>query len=197
MRRFGLILAISAASGCSDYLGPDRGNPADYAFAQPYLYSSCHRTDAVPTLPNGLSLGLFDVLLIRNDESDAHGAPRSDEVRRIVQAGGTVVHSFNLPLVRAILPAAALPTLRNVVIHGVTEPHQLDTRVIVGFHTTIVPDAVTGRGGTILQAYASFPAVHAIVPDAAIASLRKDNRVQYVESALGIGCLEATAHQTP
>lgn len=190
MRRFALILAISAASGCGDYLGPDRGNPADYAFTQPYLYPLCSRTPEVPTLPNGLSLGLFDVLLFRNDERDAHAAPRSDEIRRIVQAGGTVVHTFNIPLVRTILPATALPTLSNVMIHGVTEPHRLDTRVFVGFHTTIVPDIVTGHGGTILQAYSSFPAVHAIVPDAAIPNLRKDSRVRYVESALGGGCLD-------
>lgn len=177
-------VALLATVACQESLGPDRGDPAEYAFSTAVSFACGSWFPSQPAT----SLGLFDVELARND-GDLDDGPSRNQLRSIVRSGGTVIHSFHVDMVRAILPLAAVPALGASRVRGVTAPHDLTVRVFVGFHGAIDGSAILDLGGVIASMFGQT--VVAVLPDAAIPVLRRRPSIRYVEQ-VGSGCLLAS-----
>jgi len=184
MHRLGLFALVGLGAGCTDLSGPDRGNPELYAFRQSVQYGCNGWAPARPQV----SLGLFDIYWGRSTEQDADDGPRAEHLRRVLQVGGTIVHKYHVTMVRAILPPSAVPVLGANAVRGVTDSRKYNTAVFVGFRSQIDQNRILARGGTITHVY-SF-GIAAVLPDAAIPSLRRDPSVSYVESSVGTVCLQ-------
>jgi len=183
-----LTASLVAVAGCApdELLGPDRGDPAQYAFAFPVQFT-CGRW--WPSAPEP-ALGLFDVHLPRYTADDPDTGPRREQLQAIVAAGGTIVHSFHVDAVRTILPTLAVPDLVAAKVRGVTVPQDYSISAFVGFRDAIDPTVVTRRGGTVTAVYQSIGAIYAIVQDQVIPGIRAEPAVRYFEHDGGGTCFD-------
>lgn len=144
-------------------------------------------------------VGLYDVYLPYGGETGGYLGP-SDTLRQIViRAGGTIVHEFNFPAVRAEVRVSNVAgTLPNGgYILTVDDPNQYPVDAFVGFQSAVTDtDRVflTSLGATIVDEFGFGAAVEAIVPDEAIPTVRANPRVKYVEPA--IYCFDAVRSTT-
>lgn len=190
----GMVLAATAGA-CGEALGPDRGNPAQYAFTDSVRFSCGGWKPGPPTV----ALGLFDIpggldTILTNLDTLAELQVQARErlVQRLLALDGTIVRKYNLLMVRAILPVARVPELGgDATVYGVirSELKQDTFRVFVGFRDGIFPAVIEARGGTILQAYGALDAVLALLPDPAVPAVQRDPSVRFVEHALEYDCL--------
>lgn len=178
-----LVVGLGLA-GCNTLVGPDRGDPAQFAFQTAVQFACRQWSPARPAT----SLGLFDVFLRYNPAEDRVDGPTDAQVRTVLRAGATIVHRFNFPAVRAILPISRIPDLAADVVRGVVDPQLTEVRVAIGFHQRIESDWITALGGRVTHTFSNTPTVFAIVPDASIPALRIHPGVRYVEQMDGGGC---------
>ena len=194
---FGLIVTLAALVACQDAMGPDRGDPAQYALSG-VDYACSRWSPAEPTA----RLGLFDVsfppLQFQGLNSTKGGPPPSAEQRHMILAlGGTIVHEFQLPIIRAILPTRNVPrlfasrTAGSDHLAGVSDPTDLTVYAAIGYTRAITAADTTylqALGVHIQEVMTSFPSVHATIPDSAVGVLRARAEIQYVEP-FGAACL--------
>lgn len=176
-----LLAALLGLPGCVDLAGPDRSDPAAFAFPAPVSFFCGDWVGGEPRV----ALGLFDIYFSGSEP------PTSAQVASIRRRGGTVVHVFNLGRVRAIIRPGAVTAIRPAEARGVTDPTDHTVRVVIGFEgSTGDASAILPHGGRIVAAFRSGEniAVLAVVPDRAIPAIRAHHRVRYVELNLG-GCL--------
>lgn len=178
---FPLPLLLAA---CGQPLEPDLGDPAQYAFPAEIRYACGAWAPAPPVA----TFGLFDIHFGRSTSDTPDGPPSAENIRAIRRAGGVVVHRFNLAMVRAVVPVAAVPGLAVAGVLGVTDPAHTDVVVFVGFHSGVDEAAIVARGGTVIRSYPSLNAMLVRVPDDRLPGLRGDSRIRYVEWAQGSAC---------
>lgn len=171
-----------ALFGCADPTGPDRGDPAQYVTSLGFFCSVWTLPASAPTL------GLFDIVLQghREGPSDAH-------VLRIVRLGGTIVHRFNVNQVRAILPFRSVPGLASIAfqVSGVPNALNTDLRLSIGFREAGGGGFIAQLGGQVRTTSAGGLAFSAVVPDAAVPTLRRDPRTTFIELPV-IACVSGT-----
>jgi hypothetical protein len=180
----GLSLAL-LSTACSDFLGPDRGDPAQYAFTDSVFYACGSWHPAPPTS----QLGLFDIPSGPASEAESFDEAKRRLIDRVLEANGTIVRRYNVVMVRAILPVNAIPGLQVSTVYGVVELNGDVVKVFVGFHGAIERSAIEARGGTVLQEYGAFGIVLAMISDHQVPALLRDLRVSFVEQALSKDCL--------
>jgi len=124
-------------------------------------------------------------------------APGSVEAIR--KAGGTIVHEFNVPIVRAFLPVDAIPGLVNSrqvwAAFEVPPGSGLDFRGIIAFSLPLTSDDrefLASAGVTIKQEIPWVDALTALIPDAAVPAIRMRPGVRHVEID-GVICSEGGA----
>ena len=181
----GWVAALLSGGACSgqDLTGPDRGNPAQYAFAAPVEYA-CGRW--APSTPS-VSLGLFD-LVIHRDSAIAFGDPiTKSERQRLISAGATIVHAFQVDQVRVIMSPTAVANYGVNWARGVVGNPGTEVWVSIGFRGAPNPQLITVVGGTVLQVLIPTNIIFATVPDEAIPSLRRQSSILWVEGNL-MGC---------
>jgi len=137
-----------------------------------------------PCRPNPAA-AVFDL------DMSAHGS-----VEAIRQAGGTIVHEFNVPIVRALLPVDAIPGLvssRQISAAFEVPPESaLDFGGFIGIPLPLTSDDrefLASAGVTIKHEFTSIDAVFALIPDAAVPAIRIRPGVRYVEIN-GVACAE-------
>lgn len=180
----GLLLSVAATVvACSgDIAGPNRGDPAQYAFATDVSFSCGSWYPFVPSV----ELGLFDVTF-------GVQGPRPTEasLRRVVERGGTVVHRFHLNRARVIMAPAAVASLAAVSVAGVRDATDYTVQLAFGLSGQHVPALFASDLGKIIWMSSSAPfSVFAEMDDAVVPTLRADPTVTYVESGGGVACLE-------
>lgn len=177
---------VFAAAACSGFLGPDRGDPAQFAFADSVRFGCGYWFPSPPDT----EFGLFDIPGGLTGPGEPEALARQRLLDDVLGAGGTIVRRYNLLMVRAILPISSVSQLQFFTLHGVVQRELSRTtfRVFVGFRDGIAPSAIESRGGSILQVYDALDMVLAIFPDGEVPALRRDPRVLFVEHALGIDC---------
>ena len=175
--------AALIATACTNALGPDRGDPAQYAFTSPIRLLCGSWAPALPTQP----LGLFDIYLDSNQLA-ADGGPTDAQSRVIVRLGGTIVYRYHLNIIRAILPWQAASRTGAGLVRGVMDARSTDVGVAVGFKTVIDPDLILTAGGRITYTFIHSPILFGYVPDARIPEIRSNTSVRYVERLEGGNC---------
>lgn len=135
-----------------------------------------------PSKPN-IALGLFDIVYGLQGPSDPGLGPTQAALAAIQKANGTIVHTYNVPMVRALLPPNAVATLGANHIYGVADACDLSVHdVIVGYKATVTTSDIAliqSLGGTVDQNLGSYLIV--TMPDSAIRALRSQPQVEYVE----------------
>lgn len=182
------LLGILTAGACSNVLGPDRGNPAQYAFADSVQFSCGGWSPAPPTA----ELGLFDIPGTLANLQEPEAQARQRLLQEVLAVDGTIVKQYNLLMVRAIVPVSRVPELGSyATLHGVVRRELKGNtfRVFVAFRGGLFPSVIEARGGTILRVYDAFNAVLAMLPDPAVPAVQQDQRVLFVEQALSYDCL--------
>lgn len=189
-----LLAAVCTAAvfACSEYLGPERGDPADYVIDG--VEYSCDLWS--PEEPE-VEYGLFDVLWPRGDVNDSHDEPSASQRQTILDAGGTIVHTFNVPMIRAILPVAAIPEAfwGPISVTGVPDADEFPVAVFVGFYASDLSDiasVIESFDGVVHSVSAFTRAASATVPDESIPGLRDHPLTAYVQS-FGAGSCEPDA----
>lgn len=183
----GLVL-LSGCASADDMVGPHRADPAQYVLQVNFQYV-CGRW--FPFEPP-VELGLFDVHFGRRSPADPETGPTEKHLKAILDAGGTIVHRFHVPSVRAVLPVRAVPSL-DAFTRGVTDAEDLSLPVSVGFKSTVDPSVVSRRGGIITGIHSALGSLHAIVQDRVIPSIRSESSVKWVEFIGGPICLTSPA----
>lgn len=190
------FVGLFSVAACQDAMGPDRGDPAQYALSGFAFYCS-HWSPEQPTVKVGLFDVLFPATHYQGLNSTKGGLPPSDEQRHVILAlGGTIVHQFQVPIIRAIFPINNVPrlfgsrTTRPNYLRGISDPTDLNVSAAIGYTRAItVSDTAYLRAlGVQINHVFSFPAIQATLPDSAVGLLRARPEVQYVEAG-GIGCV--------
>jgi hypothetical protein len=121
------------------------------------------------------------------------GAGGLDAIR---QAGGTVLHEFNVPLVRATLPVDAVPTLwHDRWINHAREvapesPFEFEGLIVLPLPLSTADREFLELSGVSIT-YESRALIVARIPDAAVPTIRNHPGVRFVE-ANGYECGDAS-----
>lgn len=181
-----LFALLPVLASCSEAVGPDRGDPSRFELSENVSFVC---GGWFPRMPDA-ELGLFDVVTWRT-ENDPADRPSEAEIRRVLNAGGTIVYRFNTPKVRAILPVANVEALGRKV-RSVSDRRSVEDTVFVKFRRVIDAAAVTDLGAEILRGYPDYAALLVRMPDPFVPNLRRDSRVEYVESDEDSICLQTS-----
>ena len=122
-----MVMVVLLALGCADNVGPERGDPAQYVL-DPVVYA-CGGWSSQPTV----SLGLFDVFWGLEGPGDEGTGPKLKHRAWVLDAGGTIVHEFHVPMIRAILAPRRVPELRSNMVTGVPDATVFTVNVGVGY----------------------------------------------------------------
>ena len=131
---------------------------------------------------------LMDIYFGRRTPEDPTDRPSDESLATIVELGGTVVHSFNVPMARAILAVDAVPDLSANYVVTVTDEKIFNLRASIGIDTPLSAEErafLEGLGVFAIEEYKLF--VVAVVPDGAIPAIREQLDADYV-SPDGIAC---------
>ncbi len=181
-----MVAVAALAVACTDNLGPDRGDPAQYVL-DPVRYA-CGGWS--PSEPN-VNLGLFDIFWGLRELGDVGTGPRSEHRAAVLEAGGTLVHQFNVPMIRAILSLRRVPELGANLVTGVPDASVFIVDVGVGYSRRLTDsdiDFFESLGGAVTHRFTSINAIAGELPDSAIPMLRARPEVRYVEGN-GVSCL--------
>ena len=180
------VLAVLLACGCSDNLGPDRGDPAQYVL-DPVRYACGGWFPSEPTV----SLGLFDLFWGLEGPDDAGTRPKPEHRTAVLEVGGTIVHQFHLPMIRAILAPSSVSELGTNMATGVPDATAFTLDVAVGYSRSVTDDDIAlfeSLGGVVTHQFINFDAITGVLPDSAIPILRARPEVRFVEGN-GVSCL--------
>ncbi len=171
------VVAVVAACACLVPFGISAADQSDAFGRTRYVYACERWTPAQPVA----AVDLFDVF-----------GPSNVLRQAVLQAGGRIVHEFNVPTVRARLRVSEIPGLPlGFYAISVEQPNRYPVDAIIGFRAAVTDTDrafLASVGATILKEYRFIHAVHAIVPDEAIPAVRANPSVRYVELNV-IGCL--------
>ena len=175
MGGFLTVLAVAVTlSGCSEVVGLSSELDIGEIVLPREVRYVCDGW--VPAEPEQ-EFGLFDVIW------GGEGPARRSHREQIRQAGGEVVHSFQLPKVRAILPVHRVPELNAYQVRGVPDVEDLSVGVGLLLRSEVTEEDlawITSLGGEILRVLRTVPIVQATVPDARIPEIRAHGRVEDV-----------------
>jgi hypothetical protein len=209
------LMAGLAWGGCTDRAQPVAGSEVtsaadpdssvvdtalggEHAWVGGVLASPCHLGTWGPGLDHLRDQPgrvLVDVAFERPASEGPADGLRPDEIGWIEAHGGTVLHRFEAPLVRARLPVARLEALVAgeawVTVRAVPDPMRTDVPVEVLFDGMTADDLVGtlgGLGGRVTRTYTGLPLVEGIVPDHALPALAATPGVARIRLA-GIYCV--------
>lgn len=180
-----MLLIGPVLAACGDPGPRGRPDPADVALDS--VQFACG--DWSPSEPD-VALGLFDVFWGQEGSEDPGTGPRPEHRAAVLAAGGTVVHEFHVPMIRAILPPERVPDLDANLVTGVQDATAFRVDVFVGYGRAVTPEDIAffeSLGGVVTRRYANIHLFSGHVPNAAIAPLRARSEVAYVEG-IGVGC---------
>ena len=183
--RQGVIIPLATAltAACSDFSGPDRGDPAQYALAD-VSYGICGWYPEQPPP----QLALFDVMW--RDEEPEQLRPTEAQRQAILDANGTIVHEFNFAAIRAILPVDSLPALDPNRARSVADPDDYTVEVFV-IYDRPVSEADSIRviqlGATRVRMLRIIDGLIAVVSDDLVPRLRRESGVRWVSNGETIG----------
>ena len=130
---------------------------------------------------------------------DLHVSPGA--VEKIREAGGTIVHEFNVPIVRAYLPVDAVPRLASTghiwAALQVAPDSAFDFGGIIGIPTPLSGDDrnfLESAGVTIIQEFNHSDAIYALIPDASVPAIRSRPSVRGLEIN-SIACADGEARR--
>lgn len=136
---------------------------------------------------------VVDLFLIRESDEIPNVGPLNDQIRVIEEAGGQILHRFNVLGVRTEIPAEAIPRLvgywggpgQRVANHARAVPraNRFDLQVVVGYHGS--PDPLTALfeelGGHVTRLWQISKSFHGVVPDSALPHLRATGRARFIQ----------------
>ena len=181
-----MVMVVLLASGCTDNLGPERGDPAQYVL-DPVSYVCGGWSPSQPTV----SLGLFDVFWGLEGPGDVGTGPKLKHQAAVLDAGGTIVHEFHVPMIRAILAPRSVPGLGANMVTGVPDATVFTVNVGVGYNRGFTDGDIElfeSLGGVVTHQWAFINGIAGELPDSAIPILRARPEVRYVEGD-GVMCL--------
>jgi len=188
-------VAMAFVVGCSDHtMSPSPSPSSDPARVQ-YLWTPCVAVNSYPPDPDGgwhpekpkAATALFDVFLGSRDA--------------VLASGGQIVHEFNMPVIRAYVPVAAVPTLQANFVQSVEgSPNEFTlSEILVTFpqpsSTEDVDFLLSLGAASVTDTYpwpTSYPYKSYLVksmPDESIPAIRANPRVRHVELNL-VACLD-------
>lgn len=135
---------------------------------------------------------IVDVFFGRLGPSDPDDRPLEGQLDQIHSLGGQVLHQFNFPAVRAILPTQNIPDLPANHVREVPFGDRFDWSVTVGLRRFLEPEdtllfrSLGGEPGHVFSWKTMFLGR---LPDSGISALRTYPQVAWVEAS-GIGCLD-------
>jgi hypothetical protein len=167
----GLLLLAA----CGNALGPDRGDPASFLLARPAQFLCRGWSPVQPAEP----LGLFDLYF------GIDGSPPSEAaVRKVVRYGGTVVRTFQVNGLRAIISPEAVTRLAPPYAASAASADRIEHHALVMFHVTGKGGLIIRNGGRVTWTYSDLRSFSAIVPDSAVALIRRDPDYRTLELPL-------------
>jgi hypothetical protein len=185
-----VAVAVLAASACLVSCGTSMAQSRHAPGQTDYIYACGGWFPAEPRA----AVEFFDVFGCSGDVGP------TDVLRQaVIQAGGRIVHEFNVGAVRAKLRVSQIPGLVSQVpglppacaAFSVAQINRYPVDAIVGFRADVTEDDrafLVSVGATIVSELKFVCAVNAIVPDEAIPEVRAHPSVRYLEWN-GIGCL--------
>lgn len=219
MRSTRIVLALMTAwvlGGCTDRTDPviagteapatpreiasalDTALAGEHPLVGGVLASPCHVGSWGPGLDHLREQPgrvLVDVAFERPPAAGPANGVRPDELDLIETHGGTIVHRFGAPLVRARLPVARLEALVEgeawVTVRAVPDPARTDVPVEVLFDDVAADDMVAtleAFGGRVTRVYQGLPLVEGLVPDRALPDLGAAPGVARIRLA-GVYCV--------
>jgi hypothetical protein len=180
-----MVMVVLLALGCTDNLGPERGDPAQYVL-DPVRYT-CGGWSSQPTV----SLGLFDVFWGLEGPDDVRTGPKLKHQAAVLDAGGTIVHEFHVPMIRAVLAPRRVPELGANMVTGVPDATVFTVNVTVGYNRGFTDGDIElfeSLGGVVTHQWAFINGIAGELPDSAIPILRARPEVLYVDGS-GVACL--------
>jgi hypothetical protein len=132
----------------------------------------------------------LDVYFGRRTAEDPDDRPRSESLDLVEELGGTVVHTFNLPMARVIVSVDSVPLLSANYVDGVTDSERVDVEVIVMIPVPLSAedrDFLEELGVEVIREHSFF--ITALAPDDAIPAIRTHTGVAYVEAS-GVVCVD-------
>ena len=178
-----VVFLVVAVIACCD-LGTEPGlDPHDFTVeATTYACGSWG-----PVVPSR-EIALLDIYFGRRTLGNPDDRPREESIAQVEALGGTVIHTFHLPMARAIMSVDSVNALSANFVNGVPDADNFRVEVLVKVETPLSAGDrafFENIGATDLQEYSLF--IRALVPDAAIPAIRKHPGVGYVEGR-GINC---------
>lgn len=142
-----------------------------------------------PVVPSR-EVALLDIYFGRRTLEDPGDRPREESLAQVEALGGTVVHTFHLPMARAIMSVDSVPALSANFVNGVPDADDFRVEVLVLISTPLSEGErafFESVGATDLHEYSFF--ISALAPDASIPAIREHPGVGYVEGN-GIDCAD-------
>jgi hypothetical protein len=195
------VLPLVVAAGCSEVLlggseayqlpTPDASLDPD-ALVLGEVIAACRGNPAHRASNERV---LVDIFFSRMREQGPDDRPTAAHIRAVTMRGGTVLHRFNVPGVRARIDLARLPELVDLpsmpLVLSVPEPRRYDLRAIVSY-TREIQGADSLRihelGGRVVRDFPFIDALVVEIPDRSIPALRGDADVRRVRVD-GMFCL--------
>lgn len=136
---------------------------------------------------------VVDLFLIRESAATPNTGPLEEEILVIEEAGGEIIHRFNVSGVRTRILAEAIPRLvgyrgtpgQRVANHARAVPRtdRFDLQVTVGYAGD--PDPLMARfeqlGGHVTKLRPTSNYFSGVVPDSALPQLRATGRVRFIQ----------------
>ncbi|MDT8368144.1 MAG: hypothetical protein RQ745_02980 [Longimicrobiales bacterium] len=138
---------------------------------------------------------VVDVFFGRSGPSEPDDRPLPDQLAQIPSLGGRVLHQFNFPAARAVLPTRSIPELDANHVREVPFGDRFDWSVGVGLRRALEPGdtilfrSLGGEPGDVLLEGTMF---FGRLPDDGIAELRTHPQIAWVD-ANGIFCLAGSS----
>jgi hypothetical protein len=139
---------------------------------------------------------LVDVYFARSTAADPHGPPSLADMSLVWRHGGTLLHAFSIPAVRARMQLSRVPGLvaesgQWIIVRSVPDPTRYDVPLIVGF-TRGLSDAdvtwVESLGGQVTHRWDVVNALVTNLPDRSIPVLLASPDVDHAQP-VGVYCL--------
>lgn len=162
------------------------------------LYACNSWLDGMPSAAERLVVDLF---LIRESDRIPNIGPLEEQVRVIEEAGGEILHRFNVLGVRTEILPEAIPRLvgywgapgQRVANHARAVPRadRFDLEVAVGYSGSPEPliTLFEQLGGHVTGLFQISKSFHGVVPDSALPHLRATGRARFIQHNQ-IGCLQ-------
>lgn len=160
-----------------------------------YSCANGTRPKAWHDLPSGDPL-LLDLFFLGRTSADvANTGPWDEHLAVIREAGGEIVHEYNLMAARASLPRSRLAEVNSVldVARAVPRPDRRDLYVHVVFEERSESSVIRQfeeLGGKVGRVFENFPVLAGGIPDESIPQLRASSNVVSVEQAVVGYCFD-------